>query len=176
MRPKPSSKRVTILNPEHLFDQADSLIASPGGAPRQADLRRAISSAYYGIFHATLTAVADLFVGVTKRPTAQYGLVYRSVDHRSLRALCSEIIKPTLPAKYAAYRPRGFSPNIKAFAAAVVDLQEKRHTADYDPMIRVKSSDALAAVRTARRAVRRFDQASRQQRDLFLTLMVFPPR
>ncbi|MGH7031514.1 MAG: hypothetical protein ACREE9_01270 [Stellaceae bacterium] len=93
---------MAILNPEHLFEQAEKLIApSQTGAPRQVDLRRAVSSAYYGLFHATLTAAADQFIGVTKQSTPQYSLVYRSVDHRSLRALCLEVLKPTLPAKYA---------------------------------------------------------------------------
>jgi hypothetical protein len=169
---------VAILNPEHLFEQADKLISTPpAGPPRQVDLRRAISSAYYGVFHATLTAAADEFVGVTKRSTTQYSLVYRSVDHRSLRELCSEIKKPTLPAKYAPYEPRnGFGPNIKAFAAAVVELQEKRHAADYDPLIRVKSLDALLAVSTARNALNRFQRASAGRRKAFLSLLLFPPR
>jgi hypothetical protein len=53
-----------VLNPDHLFDQAERLVATTaGGAPRQADLRRAVSSVYYGLFHAILTAAADLFVG-----------------------------------------------------------------------------------------------------------------
>jgi hypothetical protein len=50
---------VTILNPDHLFDQADRLIVSTAGPPRQVDLRRAISAAYYGVFHIVATAVAD---------------------------------------------------------------------------------------------------------------------
>jgi hypothetical protein len=66
------------------------------------------------------------------------------------------VIKPTLSAKYAPYQPsNGFGSNIKAFAA-VVDLQENRHAADYDPLIHLTSSDALAGVSTARSAVRRF--------------------
>jgi hypothetical protein len=114
---------------------------------------------------------------VTKRSTTQYSLVYRSVDHRSLRELCSEIKKPTLPAKYTPYEPRnGFGPNIKAFAAAVVEMQEKRHAADYDPLIRVKSLDALLAVSTARNALNRFQRASAGRRKAFLSLLLFPPR
>jgi ATP phosphoribosyltransferase regulatory subunit HisZ len=169
---------VTIPNPEHLFEQADKLIAPPAaGAPRQVDLRRAVSSAYYGVFHATLAAAADLFVGRTKRSTAQYGLVYRIVDHRSLRALCIEVAKSNLPAKYTPYQPpNGFRSHIKAFAAAAVDLQEKRHGADYDPLIRIKISDALAVVSTARSAVRRFGRASATQHHAFLSLLIFSQR
>jgi hypothetical protein len=169
---------VAILNPEHLFEQADKLSSPPpAGPPRQVDIRRAISAAYYGIFHAAITAAADQFVGVTKRSASQYGLVYRSVDHIWLRTLCDEVKKPTLTAKYAPHAPsNGFGPNIIAFAAAVLELQQKRHAADYDPMIRVRTSDAILAVRTARAALARFNKASSTRRKAFLSLLLFPPR
>jgi hypothetical protein len=56
------------------------------------------------------------------------------------------------------------------------ELQGKRHAADYDPMIRMKTSDALFAIKTARAAVRRFSKASAARRHAFLSLLVFPPR
>jgi hypothetical protein len=165
---------VAILNPEHLFEQAERLIAGP---PRQVDLRRAISSAYYGIFHATLTAAADHFVGTTKRSTTEYALVYRSIDHRSLRTLCSQVVKPTLPASFSPYGSgNSFGPDVRAFAAAVIELQEKRISADYDPLIRIKSSDALLAVSVARSAVARFRSTNARRRVAFLTFLVFPKR
>src|ERR1700757_100666 len=81
-RLKKSLNSVAILNPAHLFEQADKLIAPPPhGPPRQVDLRRAISSAYYGAFHAVLAAIANRFIGSTKQSTSLYSLVYRSVDH-----------------------------------------------------------------------------------------------
>lgn len=169
---------MAILSSEHLLDQAIRLIGpKTAGKRRQVDLRRAISAAYYGVFHATLTAAADEFVGVTKRATPQYALVYRSVDHRALRELCTEVKKPTLPPRYARHEPpKGFSAGIKAFAAALVELQEKRHAADYDPSARMKQSDALLAVATARSALRAFGSAGSRGRKAFLTLLLFPPR
>jgi len=169
---------LAILNPEHLFEQATRLVEPPpAGPPRQVDIRRAISSAYYGVFHATLAAAADEFVGVTQRSTSRYGLVYRSVDHKSLRELCAEVRKPTLSAKYVRYQPQGgFGPDIPVFAAAFLELQEKRHAADYDPLIRVRTSDALLAIGTARSALVRFAQASASRRKAFLSLLLFSPR
>jgi hypothetical protein len=39
---------LAILNPEHLFEQAEKLvIPPPAGPPRQVDIRRAVSAAYY---------------------------------------------------------------------------------------------------------------------------------
>jgi hypothetical protein len=57
---------VAILNPEHLFDQADALILGGIGRPRQTDIRRAISASYYGLFHALVTAAADLVIGANQ--------------------------------------------------------------------------------------------------------------
>jgi uncharacterized protein (UPF0332 family) len=168
---------VAVLNPNHLFEQASKLIASQAGPPRQVDIRRAISAAYYATFHATITAAADQFVGVTSRDTSQYGLVYRSVSHAWLRDLCREVQKTTLPNKLKPYAPiNGFGSNIAAFAAAVVELQEKRHAADYDVMIRMNKSDAILAISTAKAALRRFEKASKARRVAYLSLLLFSPR
>ena len=169
---------MAVLNPDHLLDQAERLIIPPpAGPPRQVDLRRAISSAYYAVFHHILREAADEFVGVTRRSSRRYTLVYRSVDHRALRDLCLEVRKPTLTPKFLRHAPTvGFGPNIPAFASAVIELQEKRHAADYDPANRFKTSDAKLAIATARSAIRRYQKASPPRRQHFLTLLLFPPR
>jgi hypothetical protein len=178
MRLKKSFKKVAILNPDHFFEQAIRL-ASPSsvGPPRQVDVRRAISAAYYGVFHAILAAAADQFIGPTRRASSQYGLVYRSVSHDQFRRLCEEIKKSTLSRRYSSHAPaNGFGSNIVAFAAAAMELQEKRYSADYDPLIRFKQSDAMLAVQTARAALRRFEKASGNRRRAFLGLLLFAPR
>lgn len=169
---------MAVLNPDHLFEQAEKLIAPPpAGPPRQVDLRRAISAAYYGVFHYIIIAATDELVGVTKRSTNRYALVYRSVDHRAIRELCTEAKKQQLTAKYQKHLPsNGFGPNIQAFASAFVELQEKRHSADYDPSIRVKTSDAILAIATARSAIARFERATEARRKAFLSLLLFSPR
>jgi hypothetical protein len=168
---------VAILNPDHLFEQAGKLISAQAGRPRQADIRRVISAAYDAIFHATITAAVDQFVGVTNRDRSRFGLVYRSVSHAWLRDLCKEVQKPTLSNRFKPFAPpTGFGSNITAFAAAVVELQEKRHFADYDVMIRMNRSDAALAIATARAALKRFSRASRTRRLAFLSLLLFQPR
>jgi hypothetical protein len=169
---------MAVLNPDHLLEQADRLIAPAGaGAPRQADLRRAISTAYYGVFHAIATEAADSFAGRTQRQSPRYALVYRSIDHRSLRGICEDVIKPNVPAKYIHYLPAGgFGPDIVALATAVIDLQEKRHAADYDPLLRVGTAEAILAVETGRTAVGRLRHANQVRRRAFLSLVVFSPR
>ncbi len=168
---------MTIPNPEHLFEQAERLIRPATGAPRQVDVRRAISSAYYGVFHATLTAAADQFVGRSNRSSTGYMLAYRSVDHSSFRRISNEVAKEHLSAKYARYEPEeGFGGNMRAFAEAAVELQDKRHSADYDPRARFDRSDASLAIDLGRVALRRFGEAELGHRRAFLALLLFSPR
>ncbi len=169
---------MAILNADHLFEQAEQSAAPrPSGRPRQVALRRAISAAYYGLFHFCLTEAADEFVGVTQRATNRYALVYRSIDHKALKDLCVEAKKQTPPARYAHYFPTGgFDANVRAFSTAAIELQEKRHLADYSPQPRFRTSDAKLAISTARSAVRRFQAAGAEHRKAFLTLLICPPR
>jgi hypothetical protein len=76
-------------DPDQLLRQADALAGGAGAS--QADLRRAISTAYYAVFHFSLTAAADMVCGVGDRSAAGYSLVYRSVDHKTLRSLCAQL-------------------------------------------------------------------------------------
>jgi len=167
-----------IPNPEHLLEQAERLVEPPAaGPPRQADVRRAISAAYYAVFHAFLTAAADEVVGKTKRNTREYGLAYRSINHQWLRDLCKPVAAGNVGGKVALNAPPGgFGSNLQAAATAVLELQERRHEADYDPLLRVKTADAVLAVRTARSAIRRLSKAPAGKRKRFLLLLLFQPR
>jgi hypothetical protein len=164
------------LNPDHFLDQAERAVEQATGRPRQVDLRRAISSCYYGIFHLTLAALADEFVGIGNRNTARYALVYRSLDHRRLREVCVEVGRTTAAGRYAAYLPRvGLASELRLFATSVIEAQQGRHSADYDPLATFKAEDVRVAVATARQAIRSFAQVAAEERRLFLTLLLCPP-
>jgi hypothetical protein len=170
---------VTIPKPEHFFEQAEKLISTPvgGGALRQVDIRRAISAAYYGLFHATMAAAADLVVGANKRSGNHYALAYRKTDHGVLKGLCADITNKSLPPKLARLAPSGgFDSNIRAFATAVVALQLKRYSADYDPTFRPTKTDAKLDVLMARTALTAFQKADAASREAFIFLLLFPPR
>lgn len=168
---------VAVLSPDHLLQQAANLIAPPlKGPPLQVNIRRAISAAYYAVFHAVLTAAADQYVGVTRRADPHYGLVYRSVNHGRLKDLCAELSKASAPKRYQPYLPSGGMSGFSSFATALIDLQERRHEADYDPMVRLKTSDAKAAIRSARSALDLLENMAVSERNAFLSLLVFPAR
>jgi len=167
-----------ILNPDHLFDQADKLIvAPPAGPPRQVDLRRAVSSAYYALFHLTLTALADEVVGALYRNTKRYGLVHRAVDHRTIKDLCLTVSKAKPPIKYVPYVPtKGFGRDLLVFASAFVNLQDERHRADYDVTARCRTLDAKVVIAAGRSGMTHFRGVDGAERKVFLTMLLCPPR
>ena len=134
---------------------------------------------YYAVFHAVMNAAADQIVGVGADRSAPnlYTLVYRSVDHASLRGLCQDITRSTLAPKYAPFAPAGgFNSNLKSFAAEVAELQEKRHSCDYDPLFRVTKSGATLAISAARAALNQFDHVPTDEKVVFLSLLLFKAR
>jgi uncharacterized protein (UPF0332 family) len=158
---------VTIPNPEHLLEQAEKLVG-----PRQADIRRAISSAYYALFHAASINAADAVAGAGNRNSERYALIYRSINHASLVTVCEAIAKDR-----AGLRPEGgFSADFKRFAEALSDLQRNRHSADYDPLARFSRTDAVWTIRAARTAFTQFKAATDEERLIFGSLLLFPRR
>jgi uncharacterized protein (UPF0332 family) len=168
---------LSIVNPHHLLEQADLLLHTTGRKPRQVELRRSVSATYYAVFHTVLIAAADEFVGKTFRNNPRYTLVYRSIDHAAIRKTCEEAERKNPSAKFSKILPNGgFEDAIKQFSNLTLALQSKRHEADYDPSKQLTSSDAILAVNLARTAIKAFERANPIDRQLFLTLLLFPPR
>jgi hypothetical protein len=170
---------MAVINPDHLLDQARRLLAiqDARGLVRQVERRRAISAAYYAVFHYILIALADELVGRRNRKSPRYALVYRRLDHTALEGLCKEVRKTQMAPKYVSYVPAsGWGENIREFASLVVELKEKRNAADYDPGFWVKIADANQAIESANSAIAGFECASVIRKKAFLTLLLFPPR
>ncbi len=125
----------------------------------------------------TLTALSDEFVGAIHRATLRYGLMHRRVDHRAIKDLCSVVSKGKPPVKYVPYVPSpGFGRPLLTFAGAFVDIQDRRHRADYDVGARYINLDALLAIGKGRSAVTGFKTADPDERRISLTLLLCPQR
>jgi hypothetical protein len=121
--------------------------------PRQADLKRAISTAYYALFHAFAKDAADLLVGTgTNRPNKAWKQTYRSLEHGFAKSAREQV------------RNLGFPITICSCADAFVRLQQDRHDADYDPDGRVLRADALAAISLAEQAIKDLRASTRRDR------------
>ncbi len=140
----------------------------------ETDLRRAVSDTYYALFHFTLVAAVDMVLGSSARSSTLYALVYRSVEHVRLRALCANVSasKPQVP-----FVPAGGFGEIAKFASIVANLYEQRNLADYDPSQTYTANKALW-ISDAREAIKWFQGSTQEQQQAFLTLLLllFKPR
>lgn len=157
--------------PEDLLEQADRLTVENAS---ETDLRRAISNAYYALFHLALTAAADMVVRADQRATPRYSLVYRSVEHKYLRTLCRKV-SATVP-QNAPLKPAGGFGSVAHFARTTLSLAGLRIQADYDPSVEFKFSEVEHQVREARQAIDSFQEGSLGQREAFLTMLLFKER
>lgn len=160
-------------DPDRLFEHADMLIDNPRG---ETDLRRAISAAYYALFHSILRAAADLVCGAANRATPRYNLAYRSVDHKRLKTVCEQLKASKINDKVKPYEPIGGFGDIADFAKLALILYEQRIQADYDLLRHFTVRKAQLVVIEARNAMRKFEAATAEQREAFLTLLLFEPR
>ena len=138
--------------------------ASPN-KPRQADLKRAISTAYYALFHAMAKDAADMLVGVgPTRPDRAWAHAYRALQHGDARLACEGV------------RNINFPSTIKTCADAFVALQQKRHDADYDPDHRALREDALSAIKLAEDAIRDLKASAKRDRRAFAVQILMKKR
>lgn len=121
--------------------------------PRQATLRRAISTAYYAVFHLLASAGAGALAPA--RPAALRARVRRAFVHEEMRRICAQFQHgdpASLNATTRALIAGALEPELAVVAAAFVNLQEARHAADYDTAQSFNRADALAWVRAAETA------------------------
>ena len=108
--------------PEDLLVQARVLATLDRTRPKQASLRRAVSTAYYALFH-LLTGAAAL----NWKPSSQRFAFARILDHARMYRTSNRVSKLPFPGE-----PPHIAGQLRSAASTFSDLQELRHAADYD--------------------------------------------
>lgn len=164
-----------MISPPDLLTLAHTLAhQSPSN---DAVLRRAISTAYYALFHTILVMAADELIGSAHRVTAAYGLVYRGFAHARMKTVCEGINKNQLGPKYAqALHCQIVHQDIRDFADLFVGLQQRRHDADYNPHFTAVVSDAISAHDDAQTAIQALTGAPALARKDVLALLLLEAR
>ena len=156
------------MNPFNLLEAARILaLADEQGASRQANLRRAASTAYYALFHCLARCVADSLVGKTKgrRSGHAWRQAYRSLEHGGARSKFQNVNKI-----------KAFCQECRRFAKLFSDMQTRRHDADYDPAIKFRRAEVLLDIRRIERAIELFGKVSARDRCDFAVYAVMKHR
>ena len=83
-------------DPADLLQAARLLLTADPQPPTGDRLRRAVSTAYYALFHMVLASGARRFVGVENEGTAGYRLIYRALTHGRIKSVCASLDKNRL--------------------------------------------------------------------------------
>ena len=159
------------MNPRDLIKIAHFLatvgVVSSLGRPRQADLRRAVSAAYYALFHSLARCGADTLAGSSsvRRNQASWQRIYRSLEHGlTVRRLNNRS------------GMRGFPREIQDFGRLFGNLQVQRHRADYDPAASFDRATVLQVVAEAEQHIIGLENAAPADRRDFAIYVLFRDR
>ena len=152
------------LDSRDLIDTARGLTGLDRQRPTQANLRRAVSTAYYAVFHSLARSAADLFIGEKDWPG--WHQAYRALEHGSAKNAC--LNKKAL---------LEFPLEIRIFANMFVALQDQRHKADYSLVGNsYDKPSTLAVIDNAEKAIRLLEQVEVQHRRGFVAHVLFKRR
>ena len=157
------------MQPHDLISSARKLLGeSQVGSPKQLDLKRAQSTAYYAMFHSLCRNCANALVGKVKarRSESAWIQAYRAVGHGYAKNQCknSKVMNE-------------FPADIQDFASKFVELQLNREKADYDPSFSLTRHDVITVIYAAAAAITKLESANIKHQRAFAvwTVMQFRP-
>jgi hypothetical protein len=130
--------------PEDLLEQAQHLAQREPKRPKQASLRRAVSTAYYALFHLLITETVRNWKRARERNT-----LARMFDHGPMRKACDKTCSG-LNAYFNTNPPPGqqlmTARHLHLVADTFLRMQQDRHSADYDSSKKWSRTDVIAKV------------------------------
>lgn len=159
------------MNPHHLLDIAQQLAQGHrAGRPREVELRRAISTAYYALFHTLAGCCANMLVGATRSARSQqaWRQVYRALQHGQVKRRCTQNQDIM----------RKFPQEIQDFGARFIDMQKQRERADYDPLAIFFRANVLQRIEETEKVIAKFESTriNDTHRRAFAVFVLFDQR
>jgi len=130
--------------PNDLLEQARHLTNREPKRPKQASLRRAVSAAYYALFHLLAMETAKNWKRVAERPT-----LARMLDHGQMGKVCAskrDELNEYFKGHPSAGRQREIAEHLHTITSTFVLMLQHRHTADYDGATKWSRTDTLEKI------------------------------
>lgn len=145
---------------DDLLEQARHLATRDAGRPRQANLRRSVSAAYYAAFHFLIDQSCRNVMGALHAQREYRQVLGRAFSHSSIKNACESFAGGTLKASVRKGLPGNFAipAQVQQISTAFIELQYARHQADYDLTHRFERKDVLALINQVETAIEAFRQ------------------
>jgi uncharacterized protein (UPF0332 family) len=148
--------------PEDLLQLAYDLEATTN--PKQATLRRAVSTAYHALFHLLIDQAVSKWAVERQR-----SILARTFEHGKMKGICDEVLK-------SARGNASLPPELSTVADIFIQLQHHRHTADYDNSRQWSRTDVLNVLTLATDAFNAWIAISAQDEAQDFLLQLFLPK
>ena len=161
------------IKPEKLLETARALVEhhAAQGHPKQSNLRRGVSTAYYAVFHRLSWGVTTHLLPDGR--LAERLALARSIDHSAVKKVCQWVANPN--SSPAHVRPIvttiGANRSMVNIALIFLDLLEARHRADYDHLASFSKPSALAHIDAADTVLQSIDGVAQPVRGAFFALV-----
>jgi len=167
------------IKPEWLLRQADDLGGRNAGVgqPRNADLRRAVSAAYYALYHHVVGLAVNHAIPDGK--PAEQAELSRLFTHAAVKTVCEQITsaRPPPASRANLLGPLKTNVALRDAALAFVPLQQARHDADYNHQAAFSRAGVLTLVDSARDAIKKLDLVTgTRDGQTFLALIMLEAR
>lgn len=149
------------------------------GADFEVEARRAVSAAYYAVFH-LLAADGAAIIGGSSGLAGVQARTRRVFEHKQMRMVCEAFVSWQAngrPEGLGQIIGRSIDERLIRVATAFVSLQQARQAADYDLATTFALYDAVQLVDSAERAFRAWaDVRATSDAAIFLTTLLLGER
>jgi len=154
-----------------LLRQANHLARLERRRPRQASLSRAVSTAYYALFHMLVDAATAVMFGQANAKRRFRHALARGFSHQSMAATCRSVAGGNLPATIdAVVAPLPIPADLRMVARTFARLQEERHRADYNRSAAFSKAEVLNLLQDATDAVAAWQRVRNDQAAQFFLM------
>lgn len=157
------------MQPLELIETAEQMLGLNGGNPSEATLRRALSTAYYALFHYLCRECADRLVGCKpmQRQRPAWRQAYRALGHGFAADRCKKV---------NGSNQLNFPATIRDFAALFESMQTLRERADYDMRPGYTKLNVQSYVQEAREMILKMDGVKPKHKTALAVFLVMPER
>ena len=136
-----------------LLKQSRQLATREPRKPKQASLRRAISTAYYAFFHLLVDEATKLLLGSSPSRKNLRLCARRAFVHSNMKEAAKGFASGAVSEKIApGLNALAVQPELENLAGVFIELQQARHEADYDALRIFTKAEALELVSQAEQA------------------------
>ena len=123
------------------LEQARHLARRERTRPKQASLRRAVSVAYYALFHLLCDEASSVLVRGIRNSDELQARTARTLEHGTMARVCRAFESGALPPGLRFLGP--LDADLRFVAQIFGRMQEQRHAADYNTQAQFSRTDTL---------------------------------